>query len=135
MQKKIVYTAGVWDLFHHGHLNILNNSKKLGDILVVGVLTDEGAAAYKRKPIQDQATRMAAIRSIQCVDSAVFQSDTDPTPQLEMIRPHIFTHGDDWKRLIRGQETLDRLGIEFVLLPYTKGISTTELIKKMNSEI
>ena len=133
MHKKIVYTAGVWDLLHRGHLNILDRSKELGDILIVGVLTDDGAAAYKRKPIQDQETRMQVIRSLYCVDLAIFQPDTDPTPQLEIIRPHIFTHGNDWQKLIRGQETIERLGIEFVLIQYTDGISTTETIKKIQN--
>lgn len=71
--------------------------------------------------------RLEIVRNIKCVDEVYLQETTDPTPVLERIRPDIFTHGDDWTRLIRGNETLERLGIEFVLLPYTSGISTTRL--------
>jgi bifunctional ADP-heptose synthase (sugar kinase/adenylyltransferase) len=58
---------------------------------------------------------------------AVLQPTTDPTPVLERLRPDVMTHGDDWERLREGQETLERLGIEWQLVPYTPGISTTLL--------
>jgi len=61
----------------------------------------------------------------------VLQPTTDPTPVLEIIRPHVMTHGDDWKRLREGNETLVRLGVEFVLLPYGNGKGTTGIIERI----
>jgi len=58
---------------------------------------------------------------------AVLQDGTDPTAELERFRPDVFTHGDDWARLKQGHETIERLGIEYVSIPYTQGISTTQL--------
>lgn len=125
---KIIYTAGVWDLLHRGHLNVLWESKRLGDVLVVGVVSDAGCAAYKgRRPHQNAALRMQVIRRLGFVDVVELQPTTDPTPLLERFRPGIMTHGDDWHRLREGHETLDRLGIEWVSIPYTHGVSSTEL--------
>jgi glycerol-3-phosphate cytidylyltransferase len=122
------YTAGVWDLLHRGHLNILYETRKLCDILVVGVVTDDGTAAYKaRPPVDPEWKRIHQIRSIPWVDVAVLQDSTDPTPELERFRPDVFTHGSDWDRLKQGHDTIDRLGIKYVSIPYTEGISTTML--------
>lgn len=129
----IVYTAGVFDLFHIGHLNILRASKALGDRLIVGVVSDKGTAEYKRQPVINERDRLEIVRNIKCVDEAYIQPTTDPTPLLESLRPHIFTHGNDWSRLLRGNDTLTSLGIEFVLLPYTPGISTSGLCRDLRN--
>jgi len=124
----VVYTAGVWDLLHQGHLNVLRQSKKWGDILVVGVVTDSGTEAYKgRRPIHDELTRLEVIRSLDIVDFAVLQDGTDPSDVLAVVRPQVMTHGDDWDRLKEGHATLERLGVEFVRLPYTPGVSSSAL--------
>lgn len=128
---RIVMTSGVFDLLHVGHLNLLRNARNLGDVLVVGVLTDEGAKAYKREPVQDEVTRLEVIRALDCVDFAFLQRDTDPTRELEVIRPDVLAHGSDWARLLRGQETVERLGIQWALLPYTEGVSTSELVAQV----
>ena len=124
----VVYTAGVFDLLHRGHLNFLWQSKQLGDILVVGVVSDSGCNEYKGHfPAEHQQHRIRKVKEIGFVDLVVNQSTTDPTPVLERIRPDIMTHADDWDRLQQGHETLERLGIEWVLIPYTEGVSSTEL--------
>lgn len=130
----VCYTAGVFDMLHRGHLNLLHQSRKWGDLLVVGVVSDAGTEAYKgRRPVQDEVTRLEVIRSLGLVDFAVLQPGTDPTPVLEVIRPMVMTHGDDWDRLREGHETLDRLGIQFVRLPYTAGVSSTALREMVNA--
>jgi cytidyltransferase-like protein len=124
----VVYTAGVWDQLHRGHLNLLWESKKLGDLLVVGVVTDRGANAYKgRFPVEPQLKRYSMIMHLSWVDVVMMQDGTDPTRNLRQIMPDIMTHGDDWQRLQEGHETLDKLGVQFVKLPYTPGISSTIL--------
>ena len=124
----VVYTAGVFDLLHRGHLNFLWATKQLGDILVVGVVSDHGTNAYKGIfPAEHQQHRMREVGQLGFVDRVVNQATTDPTPNLERIQPDIMTHADDWDRLKEGHETLERLGIEWVLIPYTDGISSTEL--------
>lgn len=127
-----VYTAGVFDLLHQGHLNVLHASRAMGGRLVVGVVSDAGCEAYKgRRPVQDEATRLEIIRALRVVDEVHLQPTTDPTPILEVVRPQIMTHGDDWAQLREGHGTLDRLGITFALVPYTPGISSSVLRERM----
>jgi D-beta-D-heptose 7-phosphate kinase / D-beta-D-heptose 1-phosphate adenosyltransferase len=124
----IVYTAGVWDILHRGHMNLLWQSRKLGDVLVVGVVGDVGVRAYKaRRPEEALFYRLQRIQRIPWVDVAIEQATTDPTENLRRFLPDIFTHGSDWDRLKQGHETLEELGIEYVTIPYTKEISTTIL--------
>jgi len=125
---RLIYTAGVFDLLHVGHRRLLERSRALGDALVVGVVSDAGAEAYKgRRPVQHEAERLELVRGLRCVTLAVLQETTDPTPVLEVLRPAAMTHGDDWAELREGMATLRRLGVEWVLLPHTSGISTTDL--------
>ena len=135
---RLVYTAGVWDLLHRGHLNLLWESKQLGDILVVGVVSDAGCFAYKGTwPTQHLQHRVRAVENIGCVDVVEIQTTTDPTPLLERYRPDVFTHADgdgDWTAL---RERVRAMGAEYVNLPYTPGISSTALragMKQRNQE-
>lgn len=124
----VVFVPGVFDLLHAGHINLLWRARQYGDVLVVGVVSDAGTAAYKgRPPMQSTNLRMQAIARLGFVDVVEVQGTTDPTPLLERFRPHALIHGDDWKRLREGHETLARIGCEFVRLPYTPEVSTTIL--------
>lgn len=131
---KVVYTAGVWDNLHRGHLNILAESRKLGDVLVVGVVSDEGTRAYKGQyPEEPEEVRFRNLRECGIAHVVVAQKGTDPTDNLERFRPEVMTHGDDWQELREGKDTLERLGVEWVLLRYTRGISSTELRGKVQT--
>lgn len=128
---RLGYCPGVFDLLHVGHLALLRRARRQCETLVVGVVSDDGTEAYKHhRPIQNQDTRMEVIRELRMVDFVVLQTTTDPTPQLDAIRPDALFHGDDWDRLREGQESLELMGIDFVKLPYTHGISTTALIER-----
>lgn len=131
---RVVMASGVWSLLHRGHLNLLARARQLADgagvpgVLVVGVVSDTGTAAYKgRAPVDNYAQRMQAIQRLGFVDVVELQHSTDPTPLLDRFRPDFFVHGDDWDRLREGHATLERLGIQYVAFPYTPGISTTLL--------
>jgi cytidyltransferase-like protein len=137
---KIVYAPGVWDLMHGGHRRFLQASKELGDFLIVGVLSDEGAAAYKRRPAQSQEERRGNVADLRYVDLTVNQPGTDPTPVLDRLTllglcPSVLTHGDDWSRLREGMATLSQLGIELVLLPYGPGEGTTGILRRIREAV
>jgi glycerol-3-phosphate cytidylyltransferase len=107
---------------------LLWRARALCDVLVVGVLSDVGAKAYKDVwPAQNSEIRMRAVARLGFVDVVVPQTTTDPTDVLERFVPDMLIHGDDWDRLIEGHETIERLGVEWVLLPYTPNISSTKL--------
>jgi glycerol-3-phosphate cytidylyltransferase len=124
-----VYIGGVWDVFHHGHLNILERCKALGGKLIVGVLTDDGAAAYKSRPLIPEAERLRIIKSLRIVDEAIPQHAQDPTDDLRAndIKPDYLVHGDDWD-FVPGGDYCRANGGMTIILPHTEGISST-LIK------
>lgn len=134
---RVIYAPGCWDCLHEGHRNLLRRSKALGDYLIAAVVTDEGVEAYKgRRPVQHEETRRGNVADLDYVDLAVFQPGTDPTKTLVTlhalgVKPEVLTHGDDWDRLKEGHEALQVLGIEFRLLPYTHGVSTTETFERI----
>lgn len=128
IKPRVVYVPGVFDLLHRGHINLLWRARQLGDILIVGVVSSEGCNSYKgRFPAQSVSDRINAIKQLTFVDVVEVQQTTDPTQLLERYLPDVLIHGNDWEKLIEGNETLQRLGIELVLLPYTIGISSTSL--------
>lgn len=137
MAGRIIYTAGVFDLFHRGHVEILEESAALGDLLYVGVVSDAGTEAYKgRRPMFREDERREIVAAMRCVDRVFLQPGTDPSPVLrelarQGLKPSVMTHGDDWARLKEGNETLLELGIGFHLIPRTRGRFTSRLIEQI----
>ncbi len=128
MPKTIGYLPGVFDLLHEGHLNIIERAKKYCGSLVVGIVSDEGTKAYKGQyPMFNEKHRKRYIEELRHVDLAIIQERTDPTRELRVIRPNFLFHGSDWDKLKEGHETLAELGIKYISLPYTEGVSSTQL--------
>lgn len=134
-QHKIGYTAGVFDLFHVGHLNILKRAKEQCEFLIVGVSTDELVMEYKNKrPVISFEDRMAIVEGIKYVDMVVPQVNRDKYAAWEALQFNAMFVGDDWKgsKLFNEVETkFQRVGVEIVYFPYTKGVSSTELKRKI----
>lgn len=131
-KRPVVYVGMSADIVHPGHLNILREAAKLGRV-IVGVLTDEAIASYKRLPYLSYNQRREVISSLKDVSEVVMQSTLDYVPNLEKIRPDYVVHGDDWKCGVQ-QETRRRVvkclsawGGQVVDVPYTPGISSTVL--------
>lgn len=131
-KKKVIgYTQGVFDMFHIGHLNLLNNAKAQCDYLIVGVNSDELVQAYKNKtPVVDEQTRKTIVENIKAVDQAYVVNTLDKVEIRKKIPFDVIYIGDDWKGSPRWSETQERLkeyGAEVVFLPYTQNISSTIL--------
>lgn len=125
-----VFTSGSFDLFHVGHLNILEKSAALGDELIVGVSTDELIEEYKgMKPIIPYEQRARIVASIKCVTKVVKQTKLTEVAQLKRENIDVVTIGDDWKgKYLEGLEWMkSQPGKEVVYFPYTPGISTTQI--------
>lgn len=136
MEKKPirVFTSGSFDLFHIGHLNILEKSASLGDELIVGVSTDELIQEYKgMKPIIPFEQRYRIISALKCVTKVVKQTKLTEIAQLKAESIDIVTIGDDWKeKYLEGLEWMkEQPGKEVVYFPYTEGISTTSIKKNI----
>ena len=134
-KKKVrVFTSGSFDLFHIGHLNILERSAALGDELIVGVSTDELIQHYKgMPPIIPFEQRFRIISSLKCVTKAVKQVKLTEIAQLQREDIDIVTIGDDWEnKYLEGLEWMkQQLGKKVVYFPYTPGVSTTGIKKKI----
>jgi len=129
-KEVVVFTAGVWDILHVGHLNLLRRARELGDRLLVGVLTDEAAERYKPRPVMRFEDRLELVAALRMVDQVVPVHDTNATPVLQEFKPDILVHGSDidhrpgWEI---GQTWMRESGRRFVVLPYTEGVSSTRL--------
>ncbi len=130
--NNIVYVGMCADLIHHGHLNIINNAKQYGKV-VVGLLTDSAIADYKRLPALNYEQRKIVMENIKGVDKVIPQDTLDYIPNLEKLKPGYVVHGDDWKEGVQKQvrqKVIDKLsewGGKVVDIPYTKDISSTKL--------
>lgn len=133
---KTVYIAMSADIIHHGHINIIKEGRKLGNV-IVGILTDEVIASYKRFPLLNFEQRKEIISNIAGVSKVIKQDTLDYTPNLLAIRPDYVVHGDDWRegsqKHIRKKviETLKEWGGELVEIPYTEGVSISLLDEKL----
>ena len=136
---KVGYTTGVFDMFHIGHLNLLKRAKAQCDYLIVGVSTDEVVESYKHKtPIIPFDERIAIIRELKCVDSAVPQTSMDKMAAWNELHFNALFHGSDWKGSDMYNEMIEKfaaVGVDVVFLPHTEGISSTllsDVLHKIN---
>ncbi len=133
---KKVYVGMSADLIHPGHLNIINEGKKLGEV-TVGLLTDKAIAGYKRLPYLTYEQRKIIVENIKGVEKVVAQETLDYVPNLKKYKPDFVVHGDDWKTGVQKQtrekviDTLNEWGGRLVEIEYTKGISSTQLNRSL----
>jgi phosphoenolpyruvate phosphomutase len=124
------------DILHPGHINIIAEARKLGTV-VVGLLTDEAIASYKRVPLMTFEERRTVVEQIQGVDRVIPQSTLDYVPNLEALKPDFVVHGDDWKEGVQAPvrsrviEALTQWGGRLVEPEYTPGISSTRIQKTL----
>lgn len=132
---KIGYTDGVYDLFHVGHLNMIQTASAYCDYLIVGVHGDDVVEEYKhRKPIVNENDRRRIVESIKGVDCAKITRFRDKLKLWELYHFDAVFIGDDWKgteRWIKFEKILGDIGVDVIYVPYTKGISTTEIREKI----
>ena len=132
MKMKQVYVGMSADLVHPGHLNILREASKYGEV-IVGLLTDSAIASYKRLPYMTFAERESVVSALKYVSKIVPQDTLDYVPNLEKLRPDYVVHGDDWKDGVqktarqRVIDCISQWGGKLIEVPYTQGISSTRL--------
>ena len=138
-KSKIVYIGMSADLIHQGHLNIIAEGRKLGKV-IIGLLTDEAIASYKRLPLIAFDERKLIVENMKGVEKVVSQSTLDYVPNLKEIKPDFVVHGDDWKSGVQKEvrkrvlETIAEWGGELVEPKYTEGISSTDLIAAVKAQ-
>ena len=132
---KIGYTTGVFDMFHIGHLNIIEKAKEQCEFLIVGVSTDELVLSYKHKiPVIPYEDRARIVSAIKYVDKVVPQTSMDKREAWEILHYDVMFHGDDWKNTDMYNEEirkLSKVGVDVIFLKHTDGISTEDILKKI----
>ena len=135
---KIGYTTGVFDMFHVGHLNILQRAKEQCEYLIVGVSTDEVVRSYKHKnPIIPFEERCAIVSAIKYVDKVVPQVSMDKMEAYKKLGFDALFHGSDWKgsdMYNKISEEFKAVGVEVVFLPHTDGVSSTQLAEILSDK-
>ena len=126
--KTVVYTSGTFDMLHFNHLKMIEYARALGDILIVGVNTDELVASYKSQPIIPFEERIALMKAIKGPDIVIPQKSLDHTDKIKKLHFDIFVVGDDWAGKY---DYLEKLGITVVYFPYGSGISSSSLKKRI----
>jgi phosphoenolpyruvate phosphomutase len=138
-KSKIVYIGMSADLIHQGHLNIIVEGRKLGKV-IIGLLTDEAIASYKRLPLIAFNERKLIVENLKGVEKVIPQSTLDYVPNLKEIKPDYVVHGDDWKSGVQKEvrkrvlETIAEWGGELVEPKYTEGVSSTDLIEAVKAQ-
>ena len=136
---KKVYIGLAADLIHQGHLNIISEGRKLGSV-IIGLLTDEAIASYKRLPLIPFKERKLIVENLKGVKKVIPQTTLDYAPNLEIIKPDYVVHGDDWKtgaqKEVRSTviKILKKWGGKLIEPKYTKGVSSTDLISAVKAQ-
>ena len=137
--QKLVYIGMSADLIHQGHLNIIHEGLKLGQV-IIGLLTDEAIASYKRLPLIAFNERKLIVENLKGVAKVIPQKTLDYIPNLKELKPDFVVHGDDWKTGVQKEvrqkviDTLTEWGGELIEPKYTEGISSTDLISAVKAQ-
>jgi len=134
--QKIIFTNGCFDIIHRGHIEYLNESKSLGDILIVGLNSDESVRKLKgeKRPVNKELDRAAVLDNIKSVDYVIIFGEETPYELIKKVIPDILVKGGDWKESeIVGADIVKNNGGVVKSLKYIKNYSTTEILKKICS--
>ncbi len=133
--KKVVFTNGVFDLLHLGHIDYLSKAKDLGNYLVVGVNSDKSARKLKKgtnRPIKDEISRSTIMASLRFVDMVIIFDEDTPYEIIKMVQPDVLVKGSDYQpEEIVGYDIVLVKGGEVVTIEFLPGYSTTAIEKKI----
>jgi len=134
--KKIVFTNGVFDLLHKGHIASLNQAASNGDILIIGINSDNSVKRLKgpSRPIHDEATRALLLAQMMITDAVVIFEEDTPLHVIKTIKPDVLVKGGDYTiEQIAGANEVIENGGKVILADIIDGLSTTKTIEKMQS--
>ena len=134
VQKRVVFTNGCFDLMHAGHVSYLREARHQGDLLVVGLNSDQSVRTIKgsSRPIVGQDMRAQVLEALECVDYITLFDDPDPLKLIVALKPDVLVKGADWEeaQIVGAREVRDSGG-DVVRIPLMPGISTSEIIRRI----
>ena len=132
----VVFTNGVFDILHPGHVRYLTAARALGDKLIVGINSDRSARALEKgpdRPVNPEHERAEVLRALACVDEVVIFDEPDPHAIISKIQPDILVKGADWgEDAIIGRDVVEARGGRVVRIALAEGYSTTDIINRIN---
>ena len=135
LARPLVFTNGVFDILHRGHVSYLDEAAQLGASLIVGVNTDASVRRLNKgpeRPINPEAERAEILEALECVDAVVVFEDDTPADIIRALQPDILVKGADWAEdAIVGRETVEARGGRVVRIPVEQGYSTTAIIDRV----
>ena len=135
--KRVVFTNGCFDLLHPGHIHSLETARRLGDVLIVGINSDDSVRTLKGagRPVIPAEERAEILASLECVDAVVIFDELTPQKVVAALLPDILVKGGDWPgNQIVGREEVEAAGGKVVLVEVLPGYSTSEILKKIRGE-
>jgi D-beta-D-heptose 7-phosphate kinase/D-beta-D-heptose 1-phosphate adenosyltransferase len=132
--KRVVFTNGCFDLLHPGHIHSLEAARALGDVLIIGLNSDESVRTLKGpgRPVIPQDERAEILASLDCVDAVVIFDELTPQRVVAALLPDVLVKGGDWPgNQIVGREEVEGAGGKVVLIDVVPGYSTTEILQKI----
>jgi rfaE bifunctional protein nucleotidyltransferase chain/domain len=133
--KRIVFTNGVFDILHPGHVRYLKDARSLGDVLIVGVNSDRSARAQGKapdRPINTEAERCEVLAALASVDAVVVFDEETPHEIIKAIQPDILVKGADWgENAIVGRDVVESRGGQVVRMTLAEGYSTTDILRRV----
>jgi len=133
-RKKVVFTNGVFDILHRGHVEYLDGARRLGDVLIVGMNSDESVRRIKgeRRPIVEGVDRAFVLSHLDCVDYVCEFGEDTPALMIDALVPDVLVKGADWKiGDIVGRETVERAGGRVATIDFVPERSTTGIIERI----
>lgn len=134
--RTVVFTNGVFDLLHPGHVRYLQEARGLGDVLIVGLNADASVRRNKgaQRPINPETERAEVVLALQCVDAVVIFGEDTPAEIIRIVQPDILVKGADWAAdAIVGRDTVEARGGRVVRVPVEQGYSTTAILEKIRA--
>jgi D-glycero-beta-D-manno-heptose 1-phosphate adenylyltransferase len=132
--RTVVFTNGVFDLLHPGHVRYLRDARCEGDALIVAVNSDRSVRAIKgpMRPVNPEGERAEVVAALACVDAVVIFDEETPQQIISRLQPDVLAKGADWAMdAIVGRETVEQRGGRVVRIPLAEGYSTSAIIKKI----
>jgi len=132
--RRVVFTNGVFDLLHPGHVRYLRAARALGDALIVGVNSDASVRSNKgpSRPLTPEDERVEILEALSCVDAVVIFSEPTPHELIARLQPDVLVKGADWAEdAIVGRDIVEARGGRVVRVPIEPGYSTTAIIEKI----
>ena len=131
--KRIAFTNGTFDILHAGHVTYLDFARQQGDVLIVGLNSDDSISRIKgdKRPIIREPNRSTMLAALGCVDYVCVFDEDEPKELLRACLPDVLIKGEDWAHNVVGREIVEENGGEVVLAPMVEGLSTSNIIERV----